>query len=112
MLGPVPLERQRCPTEPEAQDNLSKPARFFRAASFASLGLEMGICIAVGAGIGYLLDAKLGTRPWLLLVFILFGVAAGFKGMIAAARRARPDMTASNQRKDKDDDGSERARPD
>lgn len=92
--------------------NPSKPARFFRAAAFASLGLEMGISVAVGAGIGYLLDRQLGTRPWLLLVFILFGVAAGFKGMIAAARRARPDVTASNEQKETDDHGSERARPD
>jgi F0F1-type ATP synthase assembly protein I len=59
----------------------------------------MGIAVAIGAGLGYLLDAKLSTRPWLMLVCLLFGVAAGFKGMIAAARRARPDTT-SNPRSD------------
>ena len=83
--------------------------RFFRAAQYASLGLEMGIAVAIGAGIGYLLDASFGTRPWLLLLFLLFGVAAGFKGMISAARRAMPDG-ASNQTSP--DDGSKTARQD
>lgn len=72
----------------------------------------MGIAVAIGAGIGYLLDARFGTKPWLLLVFTLFGVAAGFKGMIAAAQRAKPDVTASKQSKESEDDGTERARPD
>ncbi len=76
---------------PEEKEPAGPPARFFRAAQLASLGREMGIAVAVGAGIGWLLDSKLGTRPWLLLVFLLLGVAAGFKGMIAAARRARRD---------------------
>jgi F0F1-type ATP synthase assembly protein I len=71
----------------------------------------MGIAVAIGAGIGYLLDARLDTKPWLLLVFTLFGVAAGAKGLISAARRAKPDLTASKQ-KEPDDHGSERARPD
>jgi ATP synthase protein I len=60
----------------------------------------MGIAVAIGAGIGYLLDRWLGTSPWLLVVFLLFGVAAGFKGLIDAARRAAAHVTASKERKD------------
>jgi ATP synthase protein I len=75
----------------------------------ASLGLEMGLAVAIGAGIGYLLDSWLGTRPWLLLLFLLFGIAAGFKGMFDAARRANPGGQAS--KRTKDDHGSARARP-
>jgi ATP synthase protein I len=92
------------------EDKGSKSRAFFRAAQFASLGLEMGIVVAIGAGIGWFLDAKLDTKPWLLLVFLLFGVAAGFKGVIAAARRATKDV-ASNPPKD-EDDGSQRSRQD
>jgi ATP synthase protein I len=98
----------RDPTDTEAFTG-SKPARFFRAAQVASLGLEMGIAVAIGAGLGWLLDSWLGTKPWLLLVFLLFGVAAGFKGMLAAAERANPGGPASKRQKD--DHGSERARP-
>lgn len=85
--------------------NTSKSRAFFRAAQLASLGLEMGIAVAIGLGMGYLLDRWLGTKPWLMLVFILLGVAAGFKGMFDAARR----VGAS---KGRNDDGSEATRQD
>jgi ATP synthase protein I len=80
------------------QDQDSKPRAFFKAAQFASLGLEMGLAVAIGAGIGYWLDTRLGTKPWLLLFFLLCGVAAGFKGVFDAARRASTDETASKPR--------------
>jgi ATP synthase protein I len=95
-------------------DQPSKPRAFFKAAQFASLGLEMGLSVAIGAGIGYWLDSRLGTQPWLLLFFLLCGVAAGFKGMIDAARRATRDAAASNPQEPstKDDDGAKRAEKD
>jgi ATP synthase protein I len=88
-------------------DQSSGPRAFFRAARFASLGLEMGVAVAIGAGIGYALDRALGTKPWLLLVFLLFGIAAGFKGVIEAARKASGDIRASNPKDD--GHGSQRA---
>jgi len=57
-------------------------------ARYASLGLEMGLAVAVGWAIGHWLDGYFGTAPWLMLLFVLFGVAAGFKGLISAAQRA------------------------
>jgi ATP synthase protein I len=88
-------------------DKSSGSRAFFRAAQFASLGLEMGVAVAIGAGIGYLLDRWLGTKPWLLLVFLLFGIAAGFKGVIDAARKASASLQASKPQDGKDE--SERA---
>lgn len=49
----------------------------------------MGVCVALGWGIGYWLDGWLGTQPWLMLVFLLLGVAAGFKALITTANKAR-----------------------
>jgi len=106
-LNQEPSEEE--PREDDEAQKASKPVRFFRAAQVASLGLEMGIAVAIGAGLGYLLDGKLGTRPWAMLVGVLFGVAAGFKGMFSAARRAKPHAATSNKQVDH---GSERARPD
>jgi len=95
------------------EDKGTTPRAFFRAARFASLGLEMGVAVAIGAGAGYLLDRWLGTKPWLLLVFLLLGIAAGFKGVIDAARKASAEIKASNPRDEEGTtDGSERARKD
>jgi len=60
----------------------------------ASVGIEMGLCVAIGWGMGWYLDGELATGPWLMMVFTIFGVAAGFKGMIQAARNARPPASS------------------
>ena len=41
------------------------------------LGVEMGSALVVAIAIGYGLDRLFGTRPFLLLVFLPLGVAAG-----------------------------------
>jgi ATP synthase protein I len=38
---------------------------------------ELVVGIAVAMGIGWLLDRWLGTKPWLMLVLMPFGFAAG-----------------------------------
>lgn len=43
-----------------------------------TVGMMFPCSIAVGLVIGWLLDRLLGTEPWLLMLFALFGVAAGF----------------------------------
>ena len=41
------------------------------------VAVELVSALAVGLGIGWLLDEWLDTRPWLMLVFIVLGFAAG-----------------------------------
>ncbi len=41
------------------------------------IGVELVSALAIGLGIGWLLDAWLDTRPWLMVVFIFLGGAAG-----------------------------------
>jgi ATP synthase protein I len=59
---------------------------------FSSVGIEMAVATAIGLGIGYWLDLQFGTYPWLLFVFLLLGVAAGFKGVFRAAKEAQEIM--------------------
>jgi F0F1-type ATP synthase assembly protein I len=47
----------------------------------SSVGLSMGIAIGIGAIVGYYLDKKFGTAPWLLLIFLGFGIAAAFRNL-------------------------------
>jgi ATP synthase protein I len=86
-------------------DKPSKPRAFFLAAQFASLGLEIGLCVAIGAGIGYFADSKLGTKPWLMLFFLFCGIAAAGKAIWDAAKRAQRNESAS---KKQGHDGTER----
>lgn len=46
--------------------------------SFAlRIGTELVAGIAVGVGIGWLLDRWLGTKPWLMIAFFVLGALAG-----------------------------------
>jgi len=50
------------------------------------VGVELVSALAVGLAIGWLLDAWLETRPWLMLAFILLGGAAGILNVYRMAR--------------------------
>ena len=52
-----------------------------------TMGLHLVSGPAVGFGIGWLLDEKLGTDPWLKAVFFFFGVISGFKLIYEDARK-------------------------
>jgi len=56
--------------------------------SAASIGIEMGAALVVGMGIGWFVDRTFKTQPWGLAIFTGFGIAAGFRNLIVAARRA------------------------
>jgi ATP synthase protein I len=45
--------------------------------ALASVGLAFVIAIVIGAGLGLWLDSQFGTSPWLLLLFLGCGFAAG-----------------------------------
>jgi ATP synthase protein I len=57
--------------------------------SYSSLGLEMGLSVAIGLGIGYFLDTYFKTYPYLTLVFMFFGIAASMKALYMAWRKAQ-----------------------
>ena len=50
------------------------------------VGVELVSAVAIGVGIGWLLDQWLDTRPWLMLVFIFLGGAAGILNVYRMAR--------------------------
>lgn len=44
----------------------------------SSIGLTLVACTFLGFWLGYYLDRKLGTQPWLTIIFLLLGTVAGF----------------------------------
>jgi ATP synthase protein I len=62
-------------------------SKFYRQfARISAIGLEMGLSVAVGLAIGYLLDRYLNTKPWLTIIFLILGVIAGFRSLFSLAR--------------------------
>ena len=62
--------------------------RMYNGLSASAAGLELGIAVGLGSLFGSWLDGKLGTEPWMLLVFLIVGVIAGFRGLLRAVARA------------------------
>lgn len=58
-------------------------------AYYSSLGLSVALSIFIGLFIGIWLDGVAGTAPWLMLVFLGFGIAAGFKNIALAIKKNR-----------------------
>lgn len=71
-LDAVRSRRKRGERTPEEAANREGMAVGLRIA------VELAAAIVVGTAIGFGLDRWLGTRPWLMIVFILIGAAAGF----------------------------------
>ena len=58
-------------------------------AFFSSLGFSVSLSIFIGLGIGVYLDRRFDTTPWLTLVFLAFGIAAGFRNIGLAIKKSR-----------------------
>jgi ATP synthase protein I len=57
---------------------------------FSTIGISFAASIFIGIGFGYFLDHKVfkgNTAPWLTLIFLGFGIAAGFKNLYMLTRR-------------------------
>ena len=70
-------------TEDGKRPAVSPRARLY---NLTSLAFTFPVSIAAGAFLGYWLDGKLGTFPWLSIVGLLFGVAAGFMSLLRAVK--------------------------
>jgi ATP synthase protein I len=50
----------------------------------SGVGLTLVISTVLGFWGGYVLDGWLGTKPWLMLVGLLLGIASGFINLFRA----------------------------
>ncbi len=57
---------------------------------YSSLSFSIAIAMLIGLGIGYWLDTRVfNTSPWLTLIFLGFGVIAGFRNIYLAVKRSQ-----------------------
>jgi ATP synthase protein I len=58
-------------------------------AYFSSIGLSVALSIFIGLAIGVYLDRRFGTTPWLTLLFLGFGILAGYRNIGLAIKKSR-----------------------
>ena len=71
-----------------------QPSTLRALGDLAQVGMTFVVATALGLASGYYLDRWLGTSPWLLLIGLGFGIAAGFVNFfrsIKAAERSEHD---------------------
>lgn len=73
------------------------------------IAVDLVVGVAFGGFVGWWLDQYLGTRPWLMVVMLILGFAAGMMNVIRTARRMQAQAEASQRsapsvRDDKDED--------
>jgi ATP synthase protein I len=58
----------------------------------SSIGLVLVVATVIGLVGGYYADRLLGTTPWLLLVGLVLGIAAGFVNLFRSVNRADREL--------------------
>jgi F0F1-type ATP synthase assembly protein I len=71
-------------------------------------GLELGGSIFVGVLVGFWLDKKYGTAPWLALIGLLLGSAIGFRALFWILRHKSdtPGSSSPSARNPSTDDST------
>jgi ATP synthase protein I len=85
-LGERLDKARRDRTGPAADDGKGDGA-FQRAVGLGfRIGLELVVAVVVGLGIGWAIDRALGTKPWVMILFLFLGFAAGLVNVFRAVR--------------------------
>jgi ATP synthase protein I len=64
-------------------------------AELSTIGMTMVLATVIGLAGGYFLDRWLGTKPWLTLIGLGFGIAAGFVSFFRSVRTAERKLDDS-----------------
>jgi ATP synthase protein I len=80
------LKAQRARVEQPAIKGNQSSSDFGAAFKFAA---ELIVGVAVGGGLGWALDRQFGTAPWLMIVLVILGFAAGLLNVVRAAQEAQ-----------------------
>jgi ATP synthase protein I len=87
-LGEVKARR----TPVQTVDGRARGEAFARAFRFVA---DLLVGVGVGGFLGWLLDRQFGTAPWLLVLFVILGFAAGLLNVVRAAQKAQAEALAA-----------------
>ena len=72
-------------------------AQFRSFADVSTLGLEISLCIVVGAAGGWWLDDRFGTEPWLQGLGLFLGIAAAGKAVLRVMKTVKRDLLKKSE---------------
>jgi ATP synthase protein I len=73
--------------------------RYSKNIAWAStIGLTLVFATFIGLGAGLLFDRLLGTRPYLTLIFLLLGIAAGFRNIFVSLKMLQENKKDDEKR--------------
>lgn len=75
----------------EKKNARSAPSPVTGGGAAARMGLELVCGVMVGLGVGLYLDKWLGTSPFLMVICLFFGAAAGVLTLYKTAQRISAD---------------------
>lgn len=68
------------------------------------MGLHLVSGVIVGIAMGYYLDKYFDTKPWLTLIFLIFGIIAGYRNMFREMQRIQRKEAEAEARHDAEKD--------
>ncbi len=77
---------------------------FKKMTAVSSLALILPSSIAVGLAIGYLLDRWFKTEPYLLLIWLVFGIISGLLNLFRGIRKYLRENEAADDLNKKEDE--------
>jgi ATP synthase protein I len=69
-----------------------EPSAWKALGELSSIGMTLVLATVIGMAGGYYADRWLGTSPWLLLLGLALGIAAGFVSMYRSVKAAERRM--------------------
>lgn len=72
---------------------------FRNIGTVSSMGISVVLAIAIGVWFGLTLDRWFGTAPWFFWLFLLIGIAAGFKNVYVITRREIKNLNRDTDRR-------------
>ena len=67
----------------------SDPNIYRQVGPYLNLGMQLAVAVALGVGLGYLLDTKLHSQPVFLIIGLFLGAIAGFTNIYKAVYPTR-----------------------
>lgn len=84
--------------QPKSESRLNEQHAYGMAIRLVA---ELVSGLIVGLIIGYFLDKMLGTKPWLLIIFIFLGLGAGIFNVMRAAKQIEEKQARKREEADK-----------